>query len=145
MKPKFGKADYPIKYLDSVINHFLTPKNNNSFVIPADLFEDSKPFSFGGNTILQKKIKTRIKRRTRKVKSLFKVKNKNPNSSYMMHRVNAHVEKNILERQKEIWKNLGVNIATQQEKLNKQDSCQVISVTCYVRTSDAFTIKDKNT
>ena len=86
-----------------------------------------------------------IKQRTRKVKSLFKVKSKNLHSSYVMHRVNAHVEKNILERQKEIWKNLGVNITTQQEKLNKQGSCQIISVTCYVRNSDAFTIKDKNT
>ena len=47
MKPKFRKADYPLKYLDSVINNFLTPANNNSFIIPADLFEESKAFSFG--------------------------------------------------------------------------------------------------
>ena len=40
MKPKFRKADYPL-------NNFLTPANNNSFIIPADLFEESKAFSFG--------------------------------------------------------------------------------------------------
>ena len=44
--------------------------------------------------------------------------------------VNAHVKKNTLEKQKEMWKNVGVNIATQKKKLNQQDACLITSVTC---------------
>ena len=38
IKRKFRNADYPPKYLNNVINQFLTLKNNNSFIIPSDLF-----------------------------------------------------------------------------------------------------------
>ena len=44
IKRKFRNADYPPKYLNNVINQFLTLKNNNSFIIPPDLFGKSKPF-----------------------------------------------------------------------------------------------------
>ena len=44
IKCKSQNTDYPPKFLNSVINQFLTPKNNDSFIIPADLFEESKPF-----------------------------------------------------------------------------------------------------
>ena len=44
IKGKFLNADYPPKFLNSVIHQFFTPKNNNSFIIPPNLFEDSKPF-----------------------------------------------------------------------------------------------------
>ena len=44
IKRQFRNADYPTKFLNSVIDHFLTPKNNDSFIIPPDLFEESKPF-----------------------------------------------------------------------------------------------------
>ena len=44
IKGKFRNADYPPKLLNSVINQFLTPKNNDPFIIPLDLFEESKPF-----------------------------------------------------------------------------------------------------
>ena len=36
-------ADYPPKILNSVIHQFFTPRSNYSFIIPADLFEESKP------------------------------------------------------------------------------------------------------
>ena len=44
IKRKFRIADYPTKFLNSVIHQFFTPKNNDSFIIPPDLFEESKPF-----------------------------------------------------------------------------------------------------
>ena len=42
IKHKFANADYPPKFLNSVINHILTPKSNDSFIISPDLFEESK-------------------------------------------------------------------------------------------------------
>ena len=44
IKRKFRNADYPPKFLNSVIHQFFTPKKNDSFVIPPDLFEESKLF-----------------------------------------------------------------------------------------------------
>ena len=44
IKRKFRNADYPPKFLNSVIHQFFTPKNNDSFIIPTDLFKESKPF-----------------------------------------------------------------------------------------------------
>ena len=44
IKRRFLNADYPPKFLNSVIHQFFTPKNNDSFIIPPDLFEESKPF-----------------------------------------------------------------------------------------------------
>ena len=38
------------------------------------------------------------------------------------------MEKNPLERQKEMWENIGVNIKTRQ-KMSQEDTCQVTSVT----------------
>ena len=47
IKRRFRNADYPPKLLNSVIIQFLTPKNNDPFIIALDLFEESKPFYFG--------------------------------------------------------------------------------------------------
>ena len=44
IKRRFLNADYPPKFLNSVMHQFFTPKNNDSFIIPPDLFEESKPF-----------------------------------------------------------------------------------------------------
>ena len=44
IKHKFRYVDYPTKFLNSVINQLLTSKINNSFIIPTDLLEESKPF-----------------------------------------------------------------------------------------------------
>ena len=83
-------------FLTSVIHQFCTPKNNNSFIISSDLFEDSKPFilveipyceeSENASKFFFKKFEVftnqsyriAIKWITEKVKSLFKVKSKNP-------------------------------------------------------------------
>ena len=46
IKLKFRNADYPPKFLSSVIHQFFISKNNDSFIIPPDLFEESKPFIF---------------------------------------------------------------------------------------------------
>ena len=40
IKRRFQNADYPPKFLNSVIHQFFTPKNNNLFIIPPK----SKPF-----------------------------------------------------------------------------------------------------
>ena len=44
IKRKFLNADYPPKFLNSIIHQFFTPKNNDSFIIPPNLFEESKSF-----------------------------------------------------------------------------------------------------
>ena len=44
IKSKLRNYDYPPKFLNNVINQFLTPKNNDSFIIPPDLFEEHKLF-----------------------------------------------------------------------------------------------------
>ena len=46
IKRKFRNNDYPRKFLNSVINSFLIPQNNDLFLIPTDLFEESEPFTF---------------------------------------------------------------------------------------------------
>ena len=46
IKLKFRNADYPPKFLNSAIHQFFISKNNNSFIIPPDLFKESKPFIF---------------------------------------------------------------------------------------------------
>ena len=96
IKPKSRNADYPSKFLNSVINWFLTPKNDDSFIIVLDLFGESKPFLLvelmyckeNENTSkhFTKKFEAftnyrAIKWLTRKVKSLFKVKKKNQHRS----------------------------------------------------------------
>ena len=55
IKCRFRNADYPPKLLNSVIIQFLTPKNNDPFIIALDLFEESKPFYFGWNTVFWRK------------------------------------------------------------------------------------------
>ena len=40
------------------------------------------------------------------------------------------MEKKALERQKEMRKNVGANITTQQKRLNQQDTFKITSVTC---------------
>ena len=102
IKCKLRNADYPPKCLNSVMHQFSTPKNNDSFIIPPDLFEDSKPFILvaipyceeneNGSKHFIKKFEAftnqcyriAIKWITRKVKSLFKVKSKNPHPSWVI-------------------------------------------------------------
>ena len=45
IKRKFRNGDYPQKFWNSVIHQFFTPKNNDSFINPLDLFEESKPLT----------------------------------------------------------------------------------------------------
>ena len=58
-------------------------------------------------------------------KIAIKIKTKNQHLSSVIYRANC-----TLERQKEMWKNIKMNITTQQKKLNQQDTCEVTSVTC---------------
>ena len=44
IKHKFRNAYYPSTFLNKVIHQFFTRKNNDSCIIPPDLFEESKPF-----------------------------------------------------------------------------------------------------
>ena len=92
IKRKFGNADYSPKFLNSVIHQFFTRKNNDSFIIPPDLFEESKPFILveipyceenknASKYFIKKfeaftnqRYRIAIKWITRKVKSQFKVK-----------------------------------------------------------------------
>ena len=45
IKRKFRNADFPPRFLNSVIHQFFTPKNNDLFIIPPDLSEEIKPFT----------------------------------------------------------------------------------------------------
>ena len=43
-KCKFWNADYPPKFINSVMHQFLTPNSNDLFIIPRNFFEESKLF-----------------------------------------------------------------------------------------------------
>ena len=94
-KRKFRNADYPPKFLYSVIRQFFTPEDNDSFIIRPDHFEESKPFILGEipyceenenaskhfikkfEAFTNQRYRIAIKWIARKVKSLLKVKSKN--------------------------------------------------------------------
>ena len=104
IKRKFQNAGYPPKFLSSAIHQFFTPKNNDSFIIPPDLFEESKPFILveipyceenenASKHFIKKfeaftnqRYRIAIKWITRNVKSLFKVKSKNQHPSCVIYR-----------------------------------------------------------
>ena len=104
IKYKFRNADSPPKFLNSVIHQFFTPKNNDSFIIPPDLFEERKPFILVEipyceenenaskhfitkfEAFTNQHYKIAIKWITKKVKLLFKVKSKNLRSSCVIYR-----------------------------------------------------------
>ena len=48
IKEKFMKADYPLRFINSVVNEFQKGKEcgDESFIIPPSLFEITKPFIF---------------------------------------------------------------------------------------------------
>ena len=50
IKEKFIKADYPLRFIDSLINQFQKGKEceGESFIIPTGLLEIAKPFIFVG-------------------------------------------------------------------------------------------------
>ena len=86
---------------------YITPKNNDLFIIPPDIFEESKPFILvetpyceenenASKNVIEKfegftnqRYRIAIKWITRKVKSLFKVKSKNPHPSCVIYRGNC--------------------------------------------------------
>ena len=96
---KFRNADYPPQFLNNLIHQFFTPKNNDSFVIPPDIFEESKSFILVEipyceenkndskhfikkfEAFTNQRYRIAIKWITKRVKSLFKVKSKNPHRS----------------------------------------------------------------
>ena len=104
IKRKFLNADYPPKFLNSVTHQFFIPKNKDWFIIPPNLFEESKSFILveiryceeneNASKHFIKKFETftsrcygiAIKWVTRKVKLLFKVKRQNPHPSCVIYR-----------------------------------------------------------
>lgn len=44
IKCKFRNVDYLLKVLNKAVNQFLISKNNDSFIIAPDPFEESKSF-----------------------------------------------------------------------------------------------------
>ena len=75
-----------------------------------------------------------IKWITRKVKSMFKVKSKNPYPSCGIYRGKCSCgEERIGETERNVekrWTLTVMNITTQQKKLNQQDTCLITLVTC---------------
>ena len=86
---------YPIRFIDSVINQFTAPTLEESFLIPPGFFEEEKPFLLVeipyceineqvSKTFIKRfheftnnKFKIAVKWITRKVKSLFPLKDRN--------------------------------------------------------------------
>ena len=103
IKRKFRNADFPPRFLNSVIHQFFTPKNNDLFIIPPDLSEEIKPFTLveilycekNGNTskhfikkfevFTNHRYRIGMKWIIRKLKSLFKVKDKTAHSSFVIY------------------------------------------------------------
>ena len=101
---KFRNADYPPQFLNNLIHQFFTPKNNDSFIIPPDLFEESKPFILVEipyceenenaskhfikilEAFTNQRYRIAIKWRIKNVNSLFKVKSENPHPSCVIYR-----------------------------------------------------------
>ena len=122
IKRKFRNADYPPKFLNSVINRFFTPKNKDSFIIPPDPFEESKPFILVEITYCEENenaskhfikkfeaftnqcYRIEIKWITRKVKPLFKVKNKQPHPSCVIYRGKCSCGEYIGETERNVEK-----------------------------------------
>ena len=48
IKEKLMKIDYPLRFIDSVVNEFQRDKEcgDESFIIPTNLFENAKPIIF---------------------------------------------------------------------------------------------------
>ena len=98
IREKFRRANYPPRFTDSVIRQF-EEKGDDELLIPANFFEVPKKFVSvnipycESNEILAKKFTTKfheftentyslnIKWNTKKVKSLFSLKSKNPHPS----------------------------------------------------------------
>ena len=103
IRNKYSKADYPIRFVNSIINKFQDESINNnqedSFIIPPYLFEESKSFlllELPYCELNESKSKTFVKKfhkftndnfniaikwKTRQIKSLFPLKDKNPHPS----------------------------------------------------------------
>jgi len=97
IKNKFLKADYPLRFIDSIVNNFnqCTTEKNDSFIIPPYLFEEEKPFILIEIPFCEKnenkskdfirkfhdftngKYRLSIKWITKKVQSFFPLKDKN--------------------------------------------------------------------
>ena len=96
IKEKFMKADYPLRFINSVVNEFQKGKEcgDESFIIPTSLFEIAKPLIFVEipyyelNEIKSKhflkkfhkftsSFRTVITLKTRNIRSLFLLKDKN--------------------------------------------------------------------
>ena len=103
IRTKYSKADYPLRFINSIINKFQDDSNNDdqeeSFIIPPYMFEESKSFlllELPYCELNESKSKTFIKKfhyftnnnfniaikwKTRQVKSLFPLKDRNPHPS----------------------------------------------------------------
>ena len=96
IKSKFLRADYPLRFVDSIIRNFLSENDvEESFIIPPNLFDEDKPFLLIDIPFCEKneskskdfikkfhhftngKYRISIKWITKKVKSLFPLKDKN--------------------------------------------------------------------
>ena len=96
IKSKFLRADYPLRFVDSIIRNFLSENDvEESFIIPPNLFDEDKLFLLIDIPFCEKnenkskdfikkfhhftngKYRISIKWITKKVKSLFPLKDKN--------------------------------------------------------------------
>ena len=97
IKEKFVQADYPIKFVDSVIKQFnivLNENNEDEMIIPENFFEEEKPFLLieipyceenenkskyfikKFHLFTKNNFKVAISWKTRKIRSMFKIKDK---------------------------------------------------------------------
>ena len=106
IKEKFMKADYPLRFINSVVNEFQKGKEcgDESFIIPTSLFEIAKPFIFVEipycelNEIKSKHFLKKFHKftnnsfrmvitwKTRNIRSLFPLKDKNDYKSCVIYK-----------------------------------------------------------
>ena len=106
IKEQYLKADYPLRFINSVINEFQKNKNTleESFIIPPNFFEEEKPFisieipycelnetkskhflkKF--HTFTKESFRLVIIWKTRKIRTLFPLKDKNDYQSCVIYK-----------------------------------------------------------
>ena len=82
------KADYPLRFINSVVNEFQKGKEcgDESFIIPTSLFEIAKPFIEIPYCELNEINNMVITWKTRNIRSLFPLKDKNDYKSCVIYK-----------------------------------------------------------
>ena len=143
IKEKFMKADYPLRFINSVVNEFQKGKEcgDESFIISPSLFEITKPFIFVEipycelNEIKSKHFLKKFHKftnnsfrmvitwKTRNIRSLFPLKDKNDYKSCVIYKGVCSWGSRCIGETKRVMQRLdGINIIIQLKVQNHQST-----------------------